>query len=50
MTADRHQKEAEHKANDARAGVRDKVEEVHGQVNDRIDAHKANEREKSKTA
>ncbi len=27
-----------------------KVDEVHDNVNDRIDAHKANEREKAKTA
>ncbi len=50
VTADRHQKEAEHKANDTRAGVRAKVDELHDTVNDKIDAHKANEREKAKTA
>jgi uncharacterized protein YjbJ (UPF0337 family) len=49
-TADRHQKEAELKANDARAGVRVKVEEVHQNINDRIDSHKAEERNKARTA
>jgi uncharacterized protein YjbJ (UPF0337 family) len=47
VTADRHQKEAEHKADDARAGVREKVDEVHDNVNERIDAHKASERRES---
>jgi hypothetical protein len=50
VTADRHQKEAERKADDARAGVRAKVDEVHDNVNERLDAHKASEREKAKTA
>ena len=50
VTADRHQKEAERKADDARAGVRAKVDEVHDSVNERLDAHKASEREKAKTA
>jgi len=50
VTADRHHKEAEHKADDARAGVRAKVDEVHDSVNERIDAHKASERQKAKTA
>jgi uncharacterized protein YjbJ (UPF0337 family) len=50
VAADRHQKEAEHKADDTRAGIRDKVNEIHDNVNDRIDAHKANERQKAKSA
>ena len=50
VTADRHQKEAEHKADETRVGIRDKVNELHDNVNDRIDAHKANERQKPKTA
>ena len=44
VTADRHHKEAEHKANTARAEVREKVDQVNDDVNARIDAHKANER------
>jgi uncharacterized protein YjbJ (UPF0337 family) len=50
VTADRHHKEAEHKADDARAGVREKVDEIHENANERIDAHKASERNKAKTA
>jgi uncharacterized protein YjbJ (UPF0337 family) len=50
VTADRHQTEAEHKANAGRAEVRDRVEDVHENVNERIDAHKAQERAKAKTA
>ena len=50
VTADRHQKESEHKADDARAQVRQKVDEVHENVNEKIDAHKASERNKTKTA
>jgi uncharacterized protein YjbJ (UPF0337 family) len=50
VTADRHHKEAERKANDARTGVLEKVDEIHENVNDRIDAHKASERNKAKTA
>jgi uncharacterized protein YjbJ (UPF0337 family) len=50
VTATRHQKEAEHRADDARAGVRAKVDEIHDKVNERIDAHKANERDKTRTA
>jgi uncharacterized protein YjbJ (UPF0337 family) len=50
VTADRKQKEAEVKANDARAGVRDKVGEMHDSINEKLDAHKANERAKSKSA
>jgi uncharacterized protein YjbJ (UPF0337 family) len=50
VAADRHQKEAEHKADDTRAGISEKVNEIHDNVNDRIDAHKASEREKTKTA
>ena len=49
-TADRHHKEAEHKANDARAEVRERVDAVHDDVNERIDAHKAIERDKARTA
>jgi uncharacterized protein YjbJ (UPF0337 family) len=41
---------ADLKANDARAGVREKVEEVHENINDKIDAHKTNERNKARTA
>ena len=50
VTSDRHHKEAEHKANNARAEVRDKVDEVNDNVNARIDAHKASERDKARTA
>jgi uncharacterized protein YjbJ (UPF0337 family) len=50
VTADRRHKEAELRANDARAGVREKVEEVHENINDKIDAHKTNERNKARTA
>jgi hypothetical protein len=50
VSADRQHKEAERRADDARAGVREKVDEVHTNVNDRIDAHKAEERNKAKTA
>jgi uncharacterized protein YjbJ (UPF0337 family) len=50
VSADRHHKEAERKANDARSGVREKVDEVRANINDRIDAHKADERNKAKTA
>ncbi len=49
-TADRHQTEAELRANDARAGVRQKVDEIHENINERIDAHKAEERNKARTA
>lgn len=49
-TADRHHTEAEHNANDARARVSNKVDEVREAVNDKIDAHKIHEREKTKTA
>jgi uncharacterized protein YjbJ (UPF0337 family) len=47
VAADRHQKEAEHTADATRAGIRDKVNDVNDSVNDRIDAHKANERQKT---
>jgi len=50
VTADRHHTEAERKADDARAGVREKVDEIHENVNEKIDAHKANERNKVKSA
>jgi uncharacterized protein YjbJ (UPF0337 family) len=50
VTADRHQTEAELRANDARAGVRQKVNDVREDINDRIDAHKAEERNKARTA
>jgi uncharacterized protein YjbJ (UPF0337 family) len=50
VTTDRHQKEAEHQADNARADVREKVEAVNDNLNERIDAHKAKEREKAKTA
>lgn len=50
VAADRHQKEAEHKADETRAGILDKVNEIHDGVNERIDVHKTNEREKAKTA
>ncbi len=50
VAADRHQKEAEHKANVARAEVRGRVENVQANVNDRIDAEKNQERAKIKTA
>jgi len=50
VSADRHHKEAERKAEDVRTGVRDKVDEVRANINDRIDAHKAAERNKAKTA
>src|SRR5882757_4712286 len=50
VTADRHQTEAELRANDARAGVRQKVNDVREEINDRIDAHKAEERNKARTA
>jgi uncharacterized protein YjbJ (UPF0337 family) len=50
VTADRHHKEAEHKANDSRAGVREKVDELKENVNARIDAHKASEKDKARTA
>jgi uncharacterized protein YjbJ (UPF0337 family) len=50
VTKDRHRQEAEQKANDARADVRQRVEDVHDTVNEKIDAHKANERNKAKTA
>ena len=43
VTADRHQTEAELRAKDARAGVRENI-------NDRIDAHKAEEKNKARTA
>jgi uncharacterized protein YjbJ (UPF0337 family) len=49
-TADRHKQEAEHKANDARAGVLDKVNAAHDSVNEKLDAHTIREREKAKTA
>jgi uncharacterized protein YjbJ (UPF0337 family) len=48
--ADRHEQEAKRKANDARAGVAAKVDELHDKVNEKIDAHKNNERLKDKTA
>jgi uncharacterized protein YjbJ (UPF0337 family) len=50
VTADRHQKEAGHQASSVRANISEKVDEVRDGVNDRIDAHKAAERHKSKTA
>ena len=50
VTADRHQTEAELRANDARAGVRAKINEVRENINDRIDAHKPEQRDKSRTA
>jgi uncharacterized protein YjbJ (UPF0337 family) len=50
VTADRHQTEAEHKADAARAEVRDRVNEIHENVNGRIDAHKDQERAKIKSA
>jgi uncharacterized protein YjbJ (UPF0337 family) len=50
VTSDRHHKEAEQKTNDARAGVREKVDEVKENVNARIDAHKAGEKDKARTA
>jgi uncharacterized protein YjbJ (UPF0337 family) len=50
VTADRRQKEAEHEADDARARVRRQVEEVHDNVNEKIDAHKERERNRIKTA
>ncbi len=49
-TADRHQREAEHEANDTRSGIRAKVDEVSNSVNEKIDAHKLSEREKARTA
>jgi uncharacterized protein YjbJ (UPF0337 family) len=48
VTADRHQKEAERQANEARAGVRQKVDDIHDRVNEKIDVHKANESHKAK--
>jgi uncharacterized protein YjbJ (UPF0337 family) len=50
VTADRHQTEAELTANDTRAGIRQKVNDVRENINDRIDAHKTEERNKAKTA
>jgi uncharacterized protein YjbJ (UPF0337 family) len=50
VTADRHQHEAERHADEARAGIRRKVDAIHDKVNEKIDIHKANEREKTKTA
>jgi uncharacterized protein YjbJ (UPF0337 family) len=50
VTADRHHTEAEHNANDARARVSNKVDEVRETVNQKIDAHKAKEHDKARTA
>ena len=49
-TANRREEEANLKANDARAGIREKVDSVHEAVNDRIDAHKEAERQRTRTA
>jgi len=50
VTADRHQHEAERHADDVRAAVSQKVDELHDKVNEKIDIHKAKERQKTKTA
>lgn len=50
VTADRHQREAQHNANDARSGIAAKVDQLHDKVNEKIDAHKNNERLKDRTA
>jgi len=50
VIAERHQKEAEHRADETRAGIRARVEETTGDLNSRIDAHKTIEREKARTA
>jgi uncharacterized protein YjbJ (UPF0337 family) len=49
-TANRHEHDAKLQANDARAGIREKVDSVHDAVNDRIDAHKEAERQRTRTA
>jgi uncharacterized protein YjbJ (UPF0337 family) len=50
VSAHRQHKEAERKADDGRSGVREKVDEVRANVNDRIDAHKADDPNKTRTA
>ena len=50
VTATRRQHDAERSANDTRSAVGAKVDELTGKVNDRIDAHKTNERLKDKSA
>ena len=49
VTATRHQHEAEQSAHDARSQVGGKVDELKEKVNEKIDAHKANERMKDHT-
>ena len=50
VTATRHQQEAEASANNTRTGVGNKIDDVKDKVNDKIDAHKASEHSKHKTA
>ena len=50
VTAERHQKDAEHRADETREGIRARVDQTADSINDRIDAHKMSEREKARTA
>ena len=50
VSAERHEQEAKRNANDARSGVSAKVDQLHDSVNEKIDAHKTNERLKDRTA
>ncbi len=50
VNADRHERDAKHNANDARSGVAAKIDELHDKVNEKIDAHKTNERLKDRSA
>ncbi|HTZ59763.1 MAG TPA: CsbD family protein [Acidobacteriaceae bacterium] len=50
VTRERHEKEAQYQADTARAEVRQRIEDVHDSVNEKIDAHKASERNKTRRA
>jgi uncharacterized protein YjbJ (UPF0337 family) len=47
VTADRREKDAHNQANDAREGIRQRVEAVRDTVNEKIDAHKKSERNRT---